>query len=324
MPSQFSRESLSLSGRFVLVASAISFLLGFLLANRIAPESDRLIPNQEGGAPANRETDADAVRRSFRRTASPGEFRTPDSQSSPAQGIGNRFLEEERKAEIERSAKAAFLTQSSLERRTNYAPVLASLGLNPEQVEIVLKKLEVLHRGAMVAGDSMLDLLQERQEYQRELKGMLGDEGFAKYELFERAKPYRRELLAIREFAGQNWPALGAQTEAAVVQLLQKHQMYTTETWEGPFDFAPRPRVGSEAMLARISEYNTRLSTGLDNALQELSVILPEDATALVKSYFDGQLEQLDQKHKFFSLSEDERKRYLEERIREAKRVPRP
>jgi hypothetical protein len=58
----------------------------------------------------------------------------------------------------------------------------------------------------------------------------VGDAGFARYEAFELAKPYRREADLIEQYAAQQPGAFDAKSRPRLVELLQEFQLHTTET----------------------------------------------------------------------------------------------
>jgi len=319
-PNVYNRESLQFSGLTVILAGGVSFLLGVLAAGWLAPAPPRIVTDLTTN-PSIRSTVSDlqnveAIRQRFRSPASRDARPLGVSGPPEPQGLAGSPRDDERIAETLRQGKIAFLAQVAAQRRTNYYSMLTEWGLQTQQVESVLKGLEDLHRGAMVAGDATLDLLQARLKYKKEMKNLLGDARFSEYEAFERGKPYRREIDTIKEFAGQKWPAASPQIETVLARLLEKHGMSTTESWDGPYDPAPRPQAGRPAMLAINTEYASRLTAGLAPLLEESSTELPEHVTTALAAYYQSRLAELQEEHRVLSMTDEEHRRYVEERIR--------
>jgi hypothetical protein len=193
-------------------------------------------------------------------------------------------------------------------RRSIYVPFLTGLGLPEDAITTVLRHLDGLLRSAVAAGDPMLELMSARASYLDEMKQLMGETTFAKYEAFEQSKPYRRELGLIQEFATTRQATVPLQFQDRLVALLQEFSLYTTETWDGPLDPAPRPAAGSKQVLAYTDAYVNRIRAGLTGFQTQAAVEFPGDLAKLVGEYFSVKLEELAELRRRCLLSPEELK----------------
>ena len=105
-------------------------------------------------------------------------------------------------------------------RRSIYVPFLTGLGLPEDAITTVLSRLDGLLRSAVAAGDPMHELMRARAIYLDEMKQLMGEATFTKYEAFEQSKPYRRELELIQEFATTRQATVPLQFHDRLVALL--------------------------------------------------------------------------------------------------------
>jgi hypothetical protein len=302
-----------ISTSVVAVISCACFLLGFATAVIYAPEyhTSKVI----GELGSSSESPTEDLRRSFRRAPSEGQLGVGAADGKSEAAMPSVIAD--RHAELERQNELTVLAKATADRREGYTPVLQELGLHQDQIEKFLGRLEGMHRIAITAGDSMFELQEARLKHREEMRSILGEAGYSRYEAIEKAKPYRRELSLIKESAAEKWPTLKADVEATIVGLLEKNGMYTTESWDGPYDRLPRPQVGAEAMLPGFIEYSERIRSGLDPMLNELPPELPEGARSILRHYFEDELRRLEKNRERFSLPEEELKKLLTQEILE-------
>lgn len=209
-----------------------------------------------------------------------------------------RFLQEQLEKRFAREAET---------RRTAYDPIFRDLGLSQDQVNTVMAQLDSLLRGAVKAGDPMQELMIARADFRRAMKAMLGEVRFARYEAFELAKPYRREAGYIQEFAVQKQTPMDPKFNNRLVELLQEFRLDTTETWDGPYDPAPRPLVGTEPIVASIDERTNRISTGLPKFKSKASAEFPAGLVKVVDDYYAMKLQEFAESRIAVSMTPEER-----------------
>ena len=137
------------------------------------------------------------------------------------------------------------------------------------------------------------------------------------------AKPYRREADYIGAFADEWKVAIDPQFRKRLVELLQEFRLHTTESWDGPYDPAPRPLAGIGPVVADIDEYTSRLTTGLPGFTAKAADELPPELLKLVKEYYALKLQEFAESRAQASMTPEERmaemRRIVEENLRKAK-----
>ena len=208
------------------------------------------------------------------------------------------FLQEQLEKRFAREAET---------RRSAYDPIFRDLGLSQDQSNTVLAQLDSLLRGAVKAGDPMQELMTARADYRRAMKTMLGEVRFARYEAFELAKPYRREAGYIQEFAVKQEAPMDPKFNNRLVELLQEFRLHTTETWDGPYDPAPRPLVGTGPVVDNIDEYTSRITAGLPKFKSKASAEFPAELLKVVDDYYTMKLQEFAESRSLASMTAEER-----------------
>lgn len=224
---------------------------------------------------------------------------------------------------IQKERQESRFSAESETRRSVYVPFLTELGLQPDQIDTVLGKLDALLRGAVQAGDPMQELMIARADYQRDMRSLLGETAFARYEAFERSKPYRREAGLIETYAAERKVPMDPKFRKRLIELLQEFSLHTTESWDGPYDPAPRPLAGKGPVVASIDEYSGRITTGLPGFSAKAGAEFPPDLLKLVKEYYAIKLQEFAESRAQASMTPEERmaemRRIVEENARKAK-----
>lgn len=205
----------------------------------------------------------------------------------------------------------------STNQRADYASFLSEHGLSRGQIEATLDRLDALVQREIKAGGPMQQLSTARGEYLGEIKAMLGDIRFAKYETFEMAKPYRREADYIEEYAAKRNVIVDRKSMTRLVELLREFRLHTTETWDGPYDPLPRPLAGAKSIVANIDEYTSRISMGLPAFMANASTELSPELVGLVSGYYSIKLREFAESRARAFMTREERMAEVERRMEE-------
>jgi len=249
--------------------------------------------------------------------------RGEQQSASPLLGDAADRLSEEKQMRGEEMAKAREGTRFASEaetRRSVYEPFLKGLGLSEDKIATVLSRLDLLLRGAVAAGEPMQELMIARADYIREMRKLMGEPVFARYEAFERSKPYRREAGLIQGFAATRQATVAPQFQDRLVALLQEFALHTTESWDGPYDPAPRPLAGTEPVVAGIDAYTSRIRAGLPGFQAKVAAEFPADLTKLAGDYFTQKLAEFDESRRMALMTLEERRELRTRRFQEERR----
>lgn len=292
---------------------AVCFLAGIGLGREVSTHPPTATVSQapatpSPAAPTQQDgTQVDALRSRFRRPSLTSNFETPDQQ-------GSRPGSASTSAPVRLNADVAkYFASQSAARRDVYTRLLTVLGMSQPDIEGALHALDQLHHGAIKAGDSMLELLQARRQFDRGMRDKLGEAAYDQYRAIESLKPYYREVDEIRRFAGTKAGFLNEDATVELAELLKRFDLHTTETWDGPYDPAPRPRVGMEPILAGLDQKESRIAAGLSPFLDEARQRFSVDGVGILSDYYDMVRRGLDEDRRNVSMTPDERKRQMEE-----------
>lgn len=195
----------------------------------------------------------------------------------------------------------------SEKQQADYASFLSEHGLSQDQIKGALSRLDLLVKGAIMAEVPMQKLRIARADYRKEMKALLGDTRFARYESFEMAKPYRREADYIDEYACKQKAQADPKFKTRLVELLQEFHLHTTESWDGPYDPLPRPLAGTKSVVESIDEYASRISSGMPGFTAKASAEFPPDLFNLVKGYYSMKLLEFSETRARASMTPEER-----------------
>ena len=235
--------------------------------------------------------------------------------AAPRDDAARKAAAMERGKAREKERKEQFVKEEEKRREAAYGPVLSEIGLSLEQMAHVSRRLTELHREAIVAGDAMGHLLQERSKYDKEMKALMGDAGYRKYRAFEDAKPFRREVEHLKEAAAEKKVEIAPEQEKELVRLFQQVNLSTMESWDGPYDVRPSPIVGTEPVLANMRAKFTSVSEAFATLQRthEWSALQQEvkDVTA---AYFMEKIQGMQDSINHLSLPEEERMKLAREK----------
>ena len=221
-----------------------------------------------------------------------------------------------------RDVQDRFVAETAIKRRATYALILSELGLNQDQITQISDKLIDLHREAITAGDAMMRLAKARANFDREIKELLGDENYLEYRAFEDAKPFRREVEHLKELAATRRIMIEPVVEQELVRLFQQLDLQTMESWDGPYDPFPAPRVGEAQILPGTVLQLTRVSErflALQHSAEWRALPLPiRDVTA---EYLTQKIQGMQRSVHLLSLPREEQRKLLPT---PGRRQPRP
>lgn len=219
------------------------------------------------------------------------------------------------------NALSNLVAQAAAEDSAAYGRWFETLGLDKSKAGMIRAELINLHHLAISAGEPLRELKQARQKFDKLVKEILGDEHYSKYRQFEESKPARRELALLRKFAWeQHNTALDPAWEETLIDMIRIAGATTTESWHGPYDPAPRPMVGEEAinhMRSQISDLKKSYSVFREKLI---SSGIPPAHQGVVLDYYARTIDGLEKNLTFWDrpISEiiAENEKMIEERIK--------
>lgn len=160
------------------------------------------------------------------------------------------------RAGVDRAVNENAVEEAALSRQPADSEFLRGLGMSEAAIDQYNSNRVTLHRMAMRAGSPMQELVVQRAALKSELEKILGSALYSKYRSYEEAKPARRELELIREFAATNSrDAIPSDVFPQIVEAIRTLNVPTTTSWDGPFDPVPTPLAGAEMIAPAIQDW---------------------------------------------------------------------
>jgi len=205
-----------------------------------------------------------------------------------------------------------WVEQTAAEMDAEYSNVFFQLGVE-EHAERFKSNLVQLHRKAIAAGEPMLDLLHARIAYDRDVRKLLGEDGYRRYVDYERIKPAVREYNLLSAFSAQTkGNPLEPEYFEKIVQLIKDAGATTTETWHGPYDPIPRPASGEKMIAERLKNRIELLESSSKSLLDAVAASeLPEVSKNVINEYYNHKLEEKRRELSFASLPAEERHKMI-------------
>jgi hypothetical protein len=163
-------------------------------------------------------------------------------------------------------------------------------GLSAEQAEAVDKSLSKIVQASVEAEMTMGQLLMARDDYERRVRSMMGDETFEQYREFERGHLARHEASKIQAVLEGKGVPVDPGTLEQLTGIIRENQAYTDNYWHGPFDGLPEIQVGFKAVRQGLQadlDRQVRGSAGLQSALGNLG-LPPEMVASLTEHYAES------------------------------------
>ena len=214
---------------------------------------------------------------------------------------------------LQRRAREEHVARVAKEQQAADAQIFADLGLPADKIAQFQSNKVQLHFLAIDALDPMQTLLEARAKYDREVEGALGKEGYEKYVTHEKSKPAIREYEMLQEYAiAQGQPPLDPVHYQMMVDLIRESGATTTESWHGPYDPPPSPRVGKKMMAEARKNSISHLEESANALLEMLKQRdVPVVHHELVAKYYSSRLEDKRRSLAFLSQSDEEIKAYI-------------
>jgi hypothetical protein len=197
---------------------------------------------------------------------------------------------------FEQKAFDEWVSKKAAERNPEFATLFSSFGLGPDQIAQFQSNVITIHRKAISAGKPVDDLQQARRTYDDEVRSTIGEENYAKYRAYEALKAPRLEYERLRDYAKTKMNIdLDPASSDALINLIKEAQVYTTESWDGPYDPPPRPMHGrqqlTELLQRQIDEITQRSSLLLE-ATRQTGTYDDKSINAIQRYYTDTLLEK--------------------------------
>jgi hypothetical protein len=184
-----------------------------------------------------------------------------------------------------------------------------------ERAEALKQQLARIHRSSVIAETALSDTFALRNDYDKEIRSVVSEEGYQRYREYEEGKPAKREYTLLAAFAKSKGIAIDSASEETILGLIRNTQAYSAgEWWHGPFDGPPNPAVGntmvSEQLGRRIGTLEERSALLHGNLSQ---VDLPEQVATLLREFYSERLQELNREFLWFQRPEEDIRREMKE-----------
>ncbi len=184
------------------------------------------------------------------------------------------------------------VTNVSARSKNEYFRLFTELGLPPETSQLLISQLTGLHHAAVAAGEPLMQLLEARASFDKQVKAALGDQKYAEYRRFEETKPAVRELERISEFAiTEKGVLIDSLFHESILPLIRDSGATSITTWHGPYDPLPRPALGQSMVLEGM---NTKLRTLMERYPRLIEAAenagIHQDHVQLLRDYYETEI----------------------------------
>lgn len=199
-----------------------------------------------------------------------------------------------RQSQLERANVIADATTG--QRAEEYRHLFQQLGLDARTSEQLFDHIIAITRAKVLAGRSLEELYDARDDYDARMKRLLGDK-YEDYAKFEASRPATLEMSEFASFAANNGLQLGEVDAAAIEQLIAEHRAFSQKTianWGGPLDELDQPFSGKAYIpnkMARRQELSERAAKVLAAASQNG---LSQESIAKLEGYYAEELIKYD------------------------------
>ena len=276
------------------VSVAIGVLIGWTasdesalieeLKRTLAEKDQALIEIQRQRAMNAKRFQVDAMAVARSKLAETGENAVPDTEAA----VTNE--QEQRAQHIERLAETRFV-----QKMDEYGSVLTELGLPDGELEKMKSQLFEIDRRSLMSEFAIGDQLEAQSRFQTELRAQIGDEAFEEFREHERLKPVKREIDRFAQFFEEN--SAGQEPSPEFLDWLEnavdEADVFTMESWDGPFGGSPQPTRGDEMVrakyLAEIEDLEEKSTLLLELAQ---SNEFPATEISVMETYYDNQIDE--------------------------------
>jgi hypothetical protein len=277
--------------RLVAVTAFLAFILGHFVGDD-SPEIDRLngeLAKVRSGLPRPRSQRVSVS--GDDRPLAPPPLRSADPRTEDFD-TNNATIDFSRQREA--IVLSNLVARTAAESSKEYSTLFSNLGLTMEDAERFKSNLVSLHHSAIAAGRPLTQLLEERNGYDKEIRAALGEANYQTYRDYEESKPAIREYKRLQEFCATNGrQELDSAYSTEIIQLIKEAGATTTETAHGPYDPPPRPAVGKEMALQRLTQNIqeiTEKSAKLIERARESG--LPAQYLDLIAQYYNAKIQE--------------------------------
>ena len=169
----------------------------------------------------------------------------------------------------------------------SYVPKFQELGLSKEQAQERMQALEQIHLKSFEVNSALAALATARQDYDKEMRQMLGPDSYAAYRRFEDEKPARNELEAIRNFLGQESHLLEG-SESMLVQGITDSRAFASAPSHGAYGPVPSPLLDPEEIRMALLRENENLVVGGNRLLQNLRGVASAELLVAMEKYYQS------------------------------------
>ncbi len=274
------------------------------LKRTLAEKDKALIEIQRQHAMSAKRFHVDAMSVAQTKLTESGENAAPDVEER----VVNE--QEQRAQHIERVAKARFG-----QKMDEYGSVLTQLGLPEGELEKMRSQLFEIDRRSLMSEFAIGDQLEAQNRFQTELRSQLGDEAFEEFREYERLKPVKREIDQFTQFYEEN--SEGQRPSLELLDWLEtavdEADVFTTESWDGPFGGSPQPTRGDAMVrakyLAEIEDLEEKSTLLLELAQ---SNEFPANEISVMEAYYDNQIEERHGVLEILAIPPEERMAFIQ------------
>lgn len=202
---------------------------------------------------------------------------------------GEYILQFERPTDrkIMESAVKAFALQMASNNAPELLNAFSRLGISPEKAQLLEEHVDKIMVASLQAEQAISQVLRARTDYDKRVRSLLDDDGYAQYRQFEASKPALSEYSSFESFAGQNNTAIDPAYQNRIVGIMQQAQAYTELTFHGPYDGLTPVATGNEMVTSRLNEQIDQLSQAANVLKMKASEAnLPESYVNLLGAYY--------------------------------------
>lgn len=192
-----------------------------------------------------------------------------------------------RKAHIE--AWQELIEETAARRATDgREALLSALGLPPQASAALDQHLSKIQEASLEAEAVIKQFQRAQLEYDKRVRTLLGEDGYARYREFEGSLSAQREVNRIAEFLGQRQVRLSDGDIEVLKGAVQATGAFAYGGSGGPYDPLPNPAVGDALVSQKIRSDILRISRSGEAVVQKLSSEknLGSEALSVLPDYY--------------------------------------
>ena len=238
-------------------------------------------------------------------------------QNEPAQTNTVLTAKEKRRRRFERFERYLdkATTRVMEERGVKYANAFIEFGVPVERTDALQSQLASIYRQVVLAEQAIKDLQLARLQYREDLRSLMSDEDYARYEQWENRKPAVREMDWFKKAIGD--AGLDPMHEQTLVTLIHENAAYTADAdWTGAFGETPAPIMGEQPVMQDALEWQSWLRQLAEEMPRKAAEAgLPSPYPTLLDRYYQKRAEYYQDIWDYYQRPKDERMREVIEAL---------